>query len=88
MSPLEPIDPILESPLQQPLQRQRVIAQELLSEVAQANSATGGMLLANMERNGNLYPLLRTQYKLNINQNFTSILNNLKRLFKICFVLY
>lgn len=59
MSPLEPIDPILESPLQQPLQRQRVIAQELLSEVAQTNSATSGMLLANMERNGNLYPYYR-----------------------------
>lgn len=49
---MEPIDPVLESPLTQPLIKQRVIAQELLSEVAQANSATGGMLLANMERNG------------------------------------
>ncbi|ERL92212.1 hypothetical protein D910_09532 [Dendroctonus ponderosae] len=53
MSQLEPIDPILESPLIQPLFKQRVIAGELVSEVAMAKSAVTGMLLANMERNGN-----------------------------------
>lgn len=52
MSPLEPIDPIVESPLNHPLLKQRSIAAELLMEVQQANTAIGGMLLANMERNG------------------------------------
>lgn len=52
MSPLEPIDPMLESPLSHPLLKQRAIAAELVSEVQQANTAVGGMLLANMEKNG------------------------------------
>lgn len=52
MSPLEPIDPIVESPLSHPLLKQRAVAAELLAEVQQANTAVGGMLLANMERNG------------------------------------
>lgn len=57
MSPLEPIEPILESPLAHPLLKQRLIAGELLNEVQQANSATGAMLLANMERTGNHVPV-------------------------------
>lgn len=52
MSPLEPIDPIVETPLNHPLLKQRSVAAELLTEVQQANTAIGGMLLANMERNG------------------------------------
>lgn len=53
MSPLEAIDPVLESPIAQPLVKQRVAASELLKEMAQANQqAVGGMLLANMERHG------------------------------------
>lgn len=55
MSPLEPIDPILESPMSQPMQKQRGIAAELMNEIAQANSASSGMLLANMERNGKIF---------------------------------
>ncbi|XP_059608732.1 uncharacterized protein LOC132256381 isoform X1 [Phlebotomus argentipes] len=51
MSPLEPIDPLLESPLSHPLLKQRAVAAELVSEVQQSNSAVGGMLLANMEKN-------------------------------------
>ncbi|XP_044740662.1 uncharacterized protein LOC123301820 isoform X2 [Chrysoperla carnea] len=51
MSPLEPIDPVLETPLTQPLTKQRQVAIELLNEVAQAKNALGGMLLSNMERN-------------------------------------
>uniref|UniRef100_T1GLP7 Uncharacterized protein n=1 Tax=Megaselia scalaris TaxID=36166 RepID=T1GLP7_MEGSC len=51
MSPLEPIDPILESPLANSLLKQRAVAAELLNEVQQANTAIGGMLLANMEKN-------------------------------------
>ncbi|KAM7344027.1 uncharacterized protein ACRADG_010870 isoform 4-T5 [Cochliomyia hominivorax] len=50
MSPLEPIDPVLESPLAHPLLKQRAVASELLTEVQQANTAVGGMLLANMEK--------------------------------------
>lgn len=52
MSPLEPIDPIVETPLNHPLLKQRSVAAELLMEVQHANTAIGGMLLANMERNG------------------------------------
>jgi len=33
MSPLEPIDPVMESPLSHPLLKQRAIASELLNEV-------------------------------------------------------
>lgn len=33
MSPLEPIEPILESPLSHPLIKQRIFASELLNEV-------------------------------------------------------
>lgn len=52
MSPLEPIDSIVETPMNHPLLKQRSVAAELLMEVQQANTAIGGMLLANMERNG------------------------------------
>ncbi|BFG05114.1 uncharacterized protein DMAD_03927 [Drosophila madeirensis] len=51
MSPLEAIDPVMESPLSHPLLKQRSIASELVTEVQQANTAVGGMLLANMEKN-------------------------------------
>ncbi|KQS62855.1 uncharacterized protein Dere_GG20269, isoform I [Drosophila erecta] len=50
MSPLEAIDPVMESPLAHPLLKQRSIAAELVTEVQQANTAVGGMLLANMEK--------------------------------------
>lgn len=50
MSPLEPLDPLLESPTAHPLMKQRAVAAELVSEIQQANSAVGGMLLANMEQ--------------------------------------
>lgn len=35
MTPLEPLDPMLESPLSHPLIKQKTIASELLSEVKQ-----------------------------------------------------
>lgn len=54
MSPLEPIDVLLESPLVQPLLKQRIVAGDLLNEVGQSRMAVTGMLLANMERNGGL----------------------------------
>ncbi|XP_023168783.1 uncharacterized protein LOC111598015 isoform X1 [Drosophila hydei] len=50
MSPLEAIDPVMESPLSHPLLKQRAIASELLTEVQQANTAVGGMILVNMEK--------------------------------------
>lgn len=52
MSPLEAIDVLLESPLVQPLLKQRIVAGDLTNEVAQSRTAVTGMLLANMERNG------------------------------------
>ncbi|XP_073954903.1 uncharacterized protein [Choristoneura fumiferana] len=66
MSPLEPIEPILESPMAKPLIKQKVAAAELLTEVAQANSAVGGMLLANMERSAE-FPFI-SYYVINTTQ--------------------
>ncbi|PZC78192.1 uncharacterized protein LOC110376076 isoform X1 [Helicoverpa armigera] len=66
MSPLEPIEPILESPLAKPLIRQKAAAGELLNEVAQANTAVGGMLLANMEKNAE-FPFI-SYYVINTTQ--------------------
>lgn len=54
MSPLESIDPIEESSLNNPLVKQRTVATELLNEIQQTDMAIGGMLLANMERNSKL----------------------------------
>lgn len=34
ISPLEPIDPVLESPLSHPLLKQRAVAAELVNEVS------------------------------------------------------
>ncbi|KAJ0183476.1 hypothetical protein K1T71_001452 [Dendrolimus kikuchii] len=66
MSPLEPIEPILESPLAKPLIKQKTAAGELLTEVAQANTAVGGMLLANMEKNAD-FPFI-SYYVINTTQ--------------------
>ncbi|XP_052755269.1 uncharacterized protein LOC113509749 isoform X1 [Galleria mellonella] len=67
MSPLEPIEPILESPLAKPLMKQKTAAGELLNDVAQANTAVGGMLLANMERNAE-FPFI-SYYVINTTQS-------------------
>lgn len=67
MSPLEPLDPMLESPTAHPLMTQRAVATELVSEIQQANSAVGGMLLANMERNGVEFPFI-AYYVINTTQ--------------------
>ncbi|KAL9912750.1 uncharacterized protein LOC119635693 isoform X2 [Glossina fuscipes] len=66
MSPLEPIDPVLESPLAHPLLKQRTVASELVSEVQQANTAMGGMLLANMEKSSE-FPFI-AYYAINTTQ--------------------
>ncbi|CAG9787634.1 unnamed protein product [Diatraea saccharalis] len=66
MSPLEPIEPILESPLAKPLIKQKMAAGELLNDVAQANTAVGGMLLANMEKNAE-FPFI-SYYVINTTQ--------------------
>ncbi|KAG5894077.1 hypothetical protein JTB14_003934 [Gonioctena quinquepunctata] len=77
MSPLEAIDPILESPLVQPLYKQRMSAGELVNEVAQAKTAVTGMLLANMERNVD-FPFI-TCYVINTSQtNPVMFYNNLR----------
>lgn len=55
MSPLEAIDVLLESPLVQPLLKQRIVAGDLMNEVAQSKMTATGMLLANMERNSWYY---------------------------------
>lgn len=52
MTPMTSIEPELESPLARPLMQQKSVAAEILGEVGSAKSATEGMLLANMELNG------------------------------------
>ncbi|CRL04585.1 CLUMA_CG017654, isoform A [Clunio marinus] len=66
MSPLEPLDPLLESPLSHPLLKQRAVASELLHEIQQGNNASGGMLLANMERHAE-FPFI-AYYTINTTQ--------------------
>ncbi|XP_063909316.1 uncharacterized protein LOC135126978 isoform X2 [Zophobas morio] len=77
MSPLEPIDPVLESPLVQPLFKQRVTAGELLNEISQTKTAVTGMLLANMERNAE-FPFI-SYYVINTSQtNPVMFYNNIR----------
>lgn len=54
MTPMEPIEPVLESPLARPLAQQKTAASDLLTEVGSAKTAMEGMLLSNMEKNGNV----------------------------------
>lgn len=51
MTPLEPLDPLVESPVSRPLVLQRDTAAELVAEIAP--SASQSILLTNMEKNGN-----------------------------------
>jgi len=52
MSMMESIEPMLESPLARPLQQQRTAASELLADIGRTKTAAEGMLLSNMEKNG------------------------------------
>ncbi|XP_063991289.1 uncharacterized protein LOC135169842 isoform X6 [Diachasmimorpha longicaudata] len=61
MTPLEPLDPIVESPLARPLVLQRDAAAELIAEIAP--SASQSILLTNMERNAE-FPFI-TYYLIN-----------------------
>ncbi|KAK0081941.1 hypothetical protein PV325_011339, partial [Microctonus aethiopoides] len=61
MSPLEPLDPIVESPVARPLVLQRDTAAELIAEIAP--SASQSILLTNMERNAD-FPFI-TYYLIN-----------------------
>lgn len=68
MTTLEPIDPVLESPLSDPMARQTAAACSLLTEIAGTKVASEGMLLANMEKDGNIHsPLHAVQKKKKIN---------------------
>ncbi|XP_014251439.1 uncharacterized protein LOC106667777 isoform X2 [Cimex lectularius] len=51
MTQMEPIEPILESPLSMPLVKQKSTACDLLTEVGASRTAMEGMLLANLEKN-------------------------------------
>lgn len=55
MTTLEPIDPVLESPLSDPMARQTAAACSLLTEIAATKVASEGMLLANLEKDGNIH---------------------------------
>ncbi|KAK4883462.1 hypothetical protein RN001_006781 [Aquatica leii] len=77
MSPLEAIDPVLESPLAQPLLRQRIAATELVTEISQTKLAATGMLLANMERNAE-FPFISYYIINSIQTNPVLFYNNLR----------
>jgi len=66
MTQMEPIEPILESPLVRPLAKQKTAACDLLSEVGSAKTAMEGMLLSNLERNAE-FPFI-AYYLINKNQ--------------------
>lgn len=51
MTPMEPLEPLLESPLASPHKQQGAAAADLVQEVSKGNSAVRGMLLTNMEKN-------------------------------------
>lgn len=50
MTPLEALDPLVESPVSRPLVLQRDTAAELVAEIAP--TASQSILLTNMEKNG------------------------------------
>lgn len=52
MTPLEPLDPVAESPTTRPLVLQRDTVAELIAEIAP--SASQSILLTNMEKNGTI----------------------------------
>lgn len=62
MTQMEPIEPLLESPLTMPLVKQKSAACDLLTEVGSAKTAMEGMLLANLEKNGNNLMNLNIEY--------------------------
>ncbi|XP_046670663.1 uncharacterized protein LOC124360802 [Homalodisca vitripennis] len=66
MTAMEPIEPILESPLVMPLVKQKTAACDLLTEVGSAKTAMEGMLLSNLERNAE-FPFI-AYYLINKNQ--------------------
>ncbi|XP_069695107.1 uncharacterized protein [Periplaneta americana] len=66
MTPMEPIEPVLESPLARPLAQQKTAASDLLTEVGSAKTAMEGMLLANMEKNAQ-FPFI-SYYVINTSQ--------------------
>ncbi|XP_012215173.1 uncharacterized protein [Linepithema humile] len=61
MTPLEPLDPLIESPVSRPLVLQRDTAAELVAEIAP--SASQSILLTNMEKNAD-FPFI-TYYLIN-----------------------
>lgn len=61
MTPLEPLDPLMESPVSRPLVLQRDTAAELVAEIAP--SASQSILLTNMEKNAD-FPFI-TYYLIN-----------------------
>ncbi|KAJ9582498.1 hypothetical protein L9F63_003191 [Diploptera punctata] len=66
MTPMEPIEPVMESPLARPLAQQKTAASDLLTEVGSAKTAMEGMLLANMEKNAQ-FPFI-SYYVINTSQ--------------------
>lgn len=52
MTGMEPIEPVLESPLAVPLLKQKSVACDLFTEMSSAKTAMEGMLLSNLERDG------------------------------------
>lgn len=54
MGNLEPIDPILESPLAIPIIKQKSVACDLMSDIAAGNCVKEGILLSTIEKDSKL----------------------------------
>lgn len=61
---MEPVEPLLHSPLSSPLVKQRQLANALLAEMACTKMATEGMLLSNLEKDCKTFCI--TKYILSI----------------------
>lgn len=57
MSQMEPLEPMLQSPLSLPLIKQKQLAIALLNEMGSTKMPTEGMLLSNLEKDCKLFLL-------------------------------
>lgn len=66
MGNLEPIDPILESPLAIPIIKQKSVACDLMSDIAAGNCVKEGILLSTIEKDSKLkkWPIKLQETKL------------------------
>uniref|UniRef100_A0A8D9DVV3 DUF7153 domain-containing protein n=2 Tax=Cacopsylla melanoneura TaxID=428564 RepID=A0A8D9DVV3_9HEMI len=77
MTSLEPIDPILESPLAIPMYKQKSVASDLLGDIAAGKTIKEGILLATIEKDTE-FPFI-TYYILNNSNNPVELFKNIRQ---------